>query len=192
GVDDLTVESNNLTVEINRGEGNLVADFSENAYEIATGPESSLELVADGALGELTRAAGELVLNVANFFTVTGSLAFEQSIGKVVLADEEEVDVDRLLVGGSNLSAFIGLNGGSDDALGLEAVGLEFALALQSSQATPSRHWVSLQGSAGEVNFVGIDGLSIGADTLSIAINQADESGQVIDFSAAATDLTVA
>ncbi|MDQ8196491.1 hypothetical protein QEH59_18825, partial [Coraliomargarita sp. SDUM461004] len=31
GVDDLTVESNNLTVEINRGEGNLVADFSENA-----------------------------------------------------------------------------------------------------------------------------------------------------------------
>ena len=192
GVPDLSVETNNLVIEINRGQAGVVVDFSTNPYEIATGPDTTLELIADGALGELTRAAGELVLNVANFFSVSGSLSFEQSVGKVILADEDEVDVDRLLIGGTNLSAFVGLNGGSADAIGLQAVGVEFALALQSSQAEPSRKWVSLQGSAGAVSFVGITGLTIAADTLVIAINQADANGQVIDYSDAATDLTVA
>ena len=44
------------------------------------------------------------------------------------------MDVDFLTVGASNVDAFLGLNGGTDDAFGLEVTGVDFGLALISDR----------------------------------------------------------
>jgi dihydrolipoamide dehydrogenase len=45
------------------------------------------------------------------------------------------MEVDVLSIGGSNLDAFAGINGGTSDALGLQLSGVEFGLAIMSEKA---------------------------------------------------------
>jgi hypothetical protein len=44
--------------------------------------------------------------------------------------------------------AFVGVNGGTDEAMGLELDHVNLALALMGSQADPARRWVSVQATA--------------------------------------------
>ena len=60
--------------------------------------------------------------------------------------DRADVDVDLLAIGGTGLNAFAGVNGGTDDEIGLRLSGLEFGLALASERAdanpaTTARTW---------------------------------------------------
>jgi hypothetical protein len=217
GIDDLTASATDLSVEINRGipgtvaTPDLVVDHGGRQLDVLAGPDSTITLDADGSLGELTRASGQLELNVFNFVTLQGFLSLEKSSKTVTLQavgtdDAVQVAVDALTVGGKGVSAFVGVNGGYDEegALNAEAKGLalsnsEFALALLSSKADATRTWTSLQATAGALSFVGIEGLTAKASDISVAINKANKADanglavdQVVDYAGAgATALAV-
>ena len=88
--------------------------------------------------------------------------------------------MEILTLGGSNVSAFAGLNGGTGDALGLQLSGVELGVALYTDKADATRSWTSVQASASGVAFVGVEGLTLSADTLSVSINQAGKAGDAV------------
>ena len=55
----------------------------------------------DGAKGNLTQASGNLTLQVADFFSVTGGFGFEQSRGTVTLADGRQLMIYNHLGSGA-------------------------------------------------------------------------------------------
>ena len=139
-----------------------------------------LKLSIDKSLGEVIRAAGTLTLDIFGFFQVSGNLAVEKRSQTVTLAKKagastaERVDVDLLSIGGSNLTAFAGIQGGTADELGLKLENVAFGLALMTGKADASRKWTSLEASASRAGFVGISGLTISANNLVVNINQAE------------------
>ena len=115
-----------------------------------------------GADGPLLSASGNLKLDAFGFFQVEGGFAIEQRNQAVTLsaaynaqgietAAASTVNARLLTIGASNLNAFVGIDGGTADALGLQLSGVEFGVAL-ISEVTPAgtapRKWTSLQASA--------------------------------------------
>ncbi|MDD5215455.1 MAG: LEPR-XLL domain-containing protein, partial [Methylococcales bacterium] len=185
GVDDVSIAGKTLNLAINTADSEgLVVDFSKQNLKIATDSTSDLTLDMDGKQGKLLRATGEFNLNLANFFSVSGSFAFEKSSREVTLSDQSKVQTDTITFGGSNLDAFAGLNGNFDAKMGFELASVNFGLALLSEQKNNSHQWVSLQASAEKVGFVGIDGFTVSAKKLTLNYNQADEKGIVVDYAA--------
>ncbi len=86
------------------------------------------------------------------------------------------------------MNAFAGMNGGTADALGLSLSDTDFALVFATDKLDAKRKWTSLKAESGSVGFVGIVGLTVSADTLSVEINRAytDAEGNktVIDYKA--------
>jgi len=198
GVKGLTASATELSVEINRGiagtagNADLVVDYSGRQLDVLAGPDATVTLDSDGTLGELTRAIGTLDINLFNFVSLNGNFTVESSSKEVHLAGAdaatagEVVQTDMLAIGGSNVSAFVGLNGGSADAMGLQLTTATFGLALLSSKGDPTRSWTSLQANADELSFVGLEGLTASADNITISINQAGNDGdKVIDYAGA-------
>jgi hypothetical protein len=77
-------------------------------------------------------------------------LAFNKNTTSVTLgnlsgtpADESAtpVVVEQLTIGGSGLTAFAGINGGSADPTGLNLTGVNFALAIQTEKNPTRLHW---------------------------------------------------
>jgi hypothetical protein len=100
----------------------------------------------DGSVGEYLRLTGELDIDVFNFFSVNGSFGIEKKTDSVTLSDGSNVNVDLLTIGGANVNAFVGMNGGSADAIGIDAKNTEFALAILSDKTVGSTSsWISLQ-----------------------------------------------
>ncbi|MBN2872959.1 MAG: hypothetical protein JXJ30_08625, partial [Halothiobacillaceae bacterium] len=205
GIDGFTASASDLSVEINRGiagaagAADLVIDHSARQIEVLAGPGVNVTLDSDGALGELTRASGNLEFNVFNFVTLSGFISLESSSKTIHLTGVDEstagevVVTDMLAIGGSNVSAFVGLNGGSAEAIGLELTSADFGLALLTSKTDSSRSWTSLQASADSLSFVGLDGLTATATAMTVSINQAGKDGDiVVDYAGAnATELTI-
>ncbi|MEN9775556.1 MAG: hypothetical protein RL322_2626, partial [Pseudomonadota bacterium] len=195
GIEGLEAQASRLQVEINRGipglngQPDTVIDYSAQQLEVLAGPDKTVTLDVSGTLGEMTRAAGDLTLDLFGFAQVEGSFAFQQSTAEVTLAranpnaTAERVIVDALTVGGLDVDAFVGVNGqDADNRIGLALQDFDFGLALMSSRADPTRKWTSLEATAGSLEFVGIDGLTMAGDTLSLAINQAEKAGdRVVD-----------
>jgi hypothetical protein len=193
GVNGLTASVSDLSVQVNRaGADGTVVDYAEGATELTvlTGPASELQLSLDGARGQLLRAEGRVELDVFGFVLLQGDFAFDKASAPVELklSDRSTAQAQALKVGASNPRAFAGINGGTDEALGLELTGVEFGLALLSEvpeqdQTTAARSWTSLQASAAGAAFVGVDGLQVSADTITIEINRAStEAGAVVDY----------
>jgi len=205
---DLNISATQVSVAINLADGAAthVVDYSlsdstnsnsarKTVLEVPTGPSSNLTLTLDGAKGEMKRASGHLVLDVYHFFRVEGDLAIESSSAAVKLAKQanqstgESVNVDLLSVGGSNLSAFVGINGGSSNQLGLSMTGANFALALMTEQLPSNstgaaRKWTTLQANAASVSFVGLGSdITVAATNVGVAVNQADGAATtVVDY----------
>ena len=158
-VDGVNVDANTLGIEINHAatDGSFV-NYAAQPLTVATGPTTTLTLTMDATHGELLRASGNLTLELYNFFYVNGGFAIEKSSRTVkvykddgdplTIDDNTDVNVDLLTIGGHNVSAFAGLNGGTLQAFGLSLTGVEFALALLSETIVTPRQWVSLQASA--------------------------------------------
>ena len=121
----------------------------------------------DGALEEYLQVKGNLDINVYNFFSVKGGFALEKKVDTVTLDDGSNVNVDLLTLGASGVDAFIGIDGGSKDALGLAATDVNFALAMMADKTVGSdNRWISLQAIVGDASFVGIDDLTLSASDL--------------------------
>ncbi|MFZ4526499.1 MAG: LEPR-XLL domain-containing protein, partial [Chlorobium sp.] len=197
GVDGMTLASSDLSVEINRAstEDASLLDFAAGSYQLLVGPAESVAIDFNADKGALLQASGNLTIDLFGFVQVSGEIALEKSSGKVKLSDEAstEVSVDLLTLGGSGMRAFAGLNGGESGAMGLELSAVNFALATMTSTADKTRSWTSMQASAASAGFIGVDGLTIGADTLSVAINQAGKANDsVVDYGTGKTTLEIA
>ncbi len=211
GLDDITVAADTLTLEINRADakGTLV-DFAARGLTVQTGTAAepaSLTLSMDGAQGELTRAKGNLTVDVMGFFQVSGGFAVEKLDSAVTLADlpgtpdtneaKDPVAVEQLRIGASGVDAFAGVNGGQANALGLALSDVDFAIVLSteklsSTATTPARSWTSVQANVGDAAFVGVEGLTVAADGVTVSVNRAAYDTSVIDFRTGATVLNVA
>ncbi|MFM8556271.1 MAG: discoidin domain-containing protein, partial [Betaproteobacteria bacterium] len=176
------------------------------------GDDESITLDFSGKRGTLIRASGNLTIQVADFFYVTGSLGFEKSTQDLVLADGTEVRVDTLMFGGQDLSAFAGIDGpywqdtdgdgritSADepeaDALGLAIGNAQFGLVIGS--ASPEQadiagmNWVTAKAAADSVELVGVAGLTLAVRDLALDINLVsgvaagfDADRKVIDYGA--------
>ncbi len=191
GLPSITASGTDLSVAFNRASsGENVIDFSASPQLVTTGPGSSVMLEMPGSAGNLSRATGHLDLAVAGFFSVTGDFGFEQSIRTVKLSDGSEIAVDLLSLGASDTDAFIGLNGGSENAIGFEATGVNFGLVLATDRANEDREFLLLQATVESAAFSGGDGLSITVGEMSVTIADTEDSDVVLDFSA--TPLVIA
>ena len=83
------------------------------------------------------------------------------------------MNADVLTVGGDNVSAFVGVNGGTANESGVVAYGCRFWVGDLTDQSNSSRKWTSLQASATSAAFVGITGLTLSAGTVDVKINRA-------------------
>jgi hypothetical protein len=108
--------------------------------------------------------------------------------GTVDVGDDEtkDVAVDLLTIGAANVNAFAGMNGGTADALGLSLAGVDFALAL-AAEKTPAagatkRSWATLKAEADGASFTGIEGMTIGAQSLDVEINRSAADGSLVDY----------
>jgi hypothetical protein len=194
GVDGVTLSGQDLDIVVNSAAADgQVIDYAANTFTVATGPSTQTVLDMAGSDGELLRASGYLHLNVMDFVAVQGNLALQRKSAQLQTADKAGTPADEaaavatnlLTIGGTGLDAFVGLNAGSTDAMGLSLGGLEFALALaqESGVSVSPREWMALQATATSVGVVGIDGLSLSGSAMALAINQADADGVVLDFS---------
>ncbi|MBU6280145.1 MAG: hypothetical protein KGN78_12970, partial [Actinomycetales bacterium] len=173
GVDSLTLSANTLSLEINRAaaDGSLI-DFAVAPLAVPVGGGQTISINHAAAEGALLRVSGTMSLAVAGFVSVSGSFAVERSQATVVLSSGEELAVNLLRVGASSISAFAGINGTGADKLGFDLSQMDFALALMTDQGNEARKWMALQGSAGQAAFVGVDGLTVTAQSLDLAINR--------------------
>ncbi|MBI5053445.1 MAG: hypothetical protein HZB52_09290, partial [Chloroflexi bacterium] len=193
GLPGLTLEASNMSLESNNAadDGTLV-NYAAQPLTVPTGTGTNIILNMDATQGELLRAAGHLKLNVFNFYQVEGDFAFEESLRTVSVYkddgdplttdDHTDVAVEMLTLGGHDVTSFVGMNGGTANALGLSLTGVDFAIAFLSELASDEREWVSLQATAATAAFVGITGLTLSGDTLSIEINQAASDGSLVDY----------
>ncbi|MEN9761790.1 MAG: hypothetical protein RI906_1616, partial [Pseudomonadota bacterium] len=213
----MEAKAKRLSVQVNAGtDGRTVVDYKgTNAVTVATGATGagtvpSMTLNFDGNLGTLVRAAADIDLQVADFFWVSGSVGFEKSSRDVVLADGTKVRADMLAFGGRDLNAFAGLNGpyrvdsnldgkiDADDtpngrAFGLVMEDVDFGVALFTPQpgqsAVADLKWGAATATAGRVEFVGLQDVTIKVSNIGLDINlavggtaSADNDRKVIDF----------
>ncbi|NCW86417.1 MAG: hypothetical protein EBV69_10135, partial [Oxalobacteraceae bacterium] len=173
GIDQLTLTANSLSLDINRAaaDGSLI-DFAATSLAIAAGGGQTITINHAAAQGALLRVSGTMSLAVAGFVSVSGSFAIERSQTTVVLSSGEEVAVNLLRVGASSISAFAGINGTGADRLGFDLSQMDFALALMTDQGNEARKWMALESSAGQASFVGVNGLTVSAQSLNLAINR--------------------
>jgi hypothetical protein len=96
--------------------------------------------------------------------------------------------VEQLTLGGSGLTAFAGINGGSADPTGLNLTGVNFALAIQTEKnpTAPAlaREWTAVKASATGANFVGVSGLTVTATAIDIAITRKATDNTLVDYAA--------
>ena len=190
-----------------------VVDFASTPLDVVTGTGTSKLLELDGAKGELTRVAGYMNLQIADFFALSGSVGIEKSSQTVQLANGQTVDTEMLLIGASGVKAFVGINGPylvdsnddgviddndvpNADAIGLSLDDVEFGLALIDPKAGQAAelaglNWMALEASAGAVELLGVPELTLSAKNLSVEINRVigvepdiDADDWVVDFAA--------
>ena len=129
-------------------------------------------------------SVGGAVLTVAGFVQASGSLAVRWAGQPVALnlADGSTRQVNQLWIGGSGLSAAVGLNPGKSGFVGFNASGLEFVLGLFSDKNNSTNQWTSLSGTLGAVSLSGISGVTVATSGLALTYNTASAGQRVADF----------
>ncbi|MFM8725920.1 MAG: hypothetical protein ACKON9_12445, partial [Planctomycetaceae bacterium] len=146
-------------------------DYSRTPLTLNTG-SGTKTLNLDGSSGPLAEASGTINIAVQDFFTVNGGFAVRSAQDSVTLSNGSTVDANLLTIGGSNVSAFAGLNGGSATQIGVSLGNADFGLAFITDRRDSRRKFTSLQATAGLAAFVGADTIDITGTDLSVAINR--------------------
>jgi hypothetical protein len=190
GPSEIEISASSVSVAINRpaSDGSLI-NFSADPLVVATGPTTSRTLSFDSTEGALTEASGSLRINLSNFVQFSGNLALRKSTSTLKLSDGTDVTTELLAIGGTDLNAFAGINGGSPDAIGFSLQGLNFAFAAATDVNDRTRSWMALDAIATGVAFNGVPEVTISANSLSLALNRPAADGTLINF--AAQPLTV-
>ncbi|QJW84678.1 hypothetical protein HK414_16155 [Ramlibacter terrae] len=78
-----------------------------------------------------------------------GDLFPDKRNREVTLSDGTVLQTDMLAIAGADIDAFVGVDGGTDGATGLQIEDFDFALAMFTAKDDATRSWTSLQASAG-------------------------------------------
>ncbi|MFO0060788.1 MAG: hypothetical protein ACK57O_07910, partial [Planctomyces sp.] len=172
GISGVTMSSSNLAVTINRkAADDTLANYSRTPLTLSTGAGTKT-IDLNSNVGPLVEASGTLNIAVQSFFTVNGGFAVRSARDTVTLSNATDVDADLLTIGGDNVSAFAGLNGGSATQTGISLGNADFGLAFITDRRDATRKFTSLQATAGLAAFVGADTINITGTDLSVAINR--------------------
>ncbi|MFM7865259.1 MAG: hypothetical protein ACKPHU_13675, partial [Planctomycetaceae bacterium] len=157
GPSEIEISASSVSVAINRpaSDGSLI-NFSADPLVVATGPTTSRTLSFDSTEGALTEASGSLRINLSNFVQFSGNLALRKSTSTLKLSDGTDVTTELLAIGGTDLNAFAGINGGSPDAIGFSLQGLNFAFAAATDVNDRTRSWMALDAIATGLAFNGV------------------------------------
>ncbi|MFM7864705.1 MAG: hypothetical protein ACKPHU_10870, partial [Planctomycetaceae bacterium] len=149
GPDNIELTATGVNIAVNRpaSDGSLI-NFSADPLVIATGPSTARTLSFNSADGTLTEASGQLKINLSNFVQFSGNLALRKSTSTLKLSSGADVTTELLAIGGTDLAAFAGVNGGTPEALGFNLSGLNFAFAAATDVSDRSRTWTALDATA--------------------------------------------
>ncbi|MDT9307851.1 MAG: hypothetical protein P5702_21510, partial [Limnospira sp. PMC 1291.21] len=174
GISEVTLSVSNFRLEINQAAADgRVIDFAAQPFSIATGISTALPLNFAASRGELLAFSGELELAVAEFVRIQGAFAFERSAASLQLDTGNSVQANTLRFGGSNVNAFVGINGGTPDAVGFQVTGLTFALLIATDAADSDRRWITLETIGGAASFAGLPGVTLTASDIAVLVNLA-------------------
>ncbi|HWQ25137.1 MAG TPA: LEPR-XLL domain-containing protein, partial [Chlorobaculum sp.] len=194
GIPDVTLSGTNLSVSVNMSASDgTVIDFSKTSLLVATGVDKSVTL--DFA-GPFVKVAGTFDVAVDDFLSLSGSMAFEKKTGNLSVqtagGTTSSLAMDILSFGGAGIDAFVGLNGGSAQQLGLVLAGTRFAVLMAQDQTNKKRKWSSVKAGAESASITGVDGVTLSAADATVEINKASaEDGSLLDFSAGSYSLSV-
>jgi hypothetical protein len=150
-------------------------------------------LDVDGDEGSLTVVQTQATLNVFDFVTVTGSLAFKEATGSFVLTNGTThtsnttalANVKYLEVGGHVDTAFAGVGG-----IGFNLQGVDFGMVLvtdtKGTTATADDiSYTTFKADVDSASLVGIDGLTATVASLGVVVNRTSSTtapNTVLDF----------
>jgi hypothetical protein len=160
--------------------------------KVATGSAADQFVVVDFADSNLLKVAGYVTVSVAEFLHLNGQFAFSQSgtPQTVKVAGGATKQVNVMTIGARDINAFVGIGGPyfvdsngdgiidtadtpqSDGAMGFVLRNVEFALALFKPTNVAADHssYYAIRSSGG-AEVVGIDGITIRANSLGVDIN---------------------
>ena len=168
-------------------------DPSTEGLRVPTGPAADQFVLVSFNENNLLRVSGYISVSVAEFFHVSGQFSFAQSGTPQtvrIAGSTATKQVNVMTIGASDVNAFVGIGGPyfvdsngdglinesdtpqADGAMGFVLRNLDFALALfkPTNPAVDKSSYYAIQASGG-AEVVGIDGITIRADTLGVEIN---------------------
>ncbi|NBO66315.1 MAG: hypothetical protein EBU88_15970, partial [Acidobacteria bacterium] len=191
GLPELTMSASNIAVELNQplgtnstGSANTsVVNFTGNALSVLMDDGSTVNISHPGSSGALLKVAANATVGIADFFSVSGNFGIQSSTRSVTLSDGSSVDAQILTIGGTNVSGFAGVNGGTANAAGLSLTGVDFGFATAVDLLNGDRRWNTLQATAATVAALGIPDVTISGSNLAVSINRPDLNGVVASYS---------
>ncbi|MBV5304622.1 MAG: hypothetical protein JZU70_10555, partial [Chlorobium sp.] len=163
GIPGVTIEGNNLDVAINiAASDNSSVDFAKTKLQLGVtiGRADTAILDMQGIAGGSISASGQVKLRAFDFFYAEATLVFQRGHETVTLNTGAAVEVDTLTIGAFDVTAFVGVNGGSADEMGFKIDTVDFAmLTMVESGVAPAsaRKWSAMKASAVSVGFAGLD-----------------------------------
>ncbi|MFA7061427.1 MAG: hypothetical protein WC156_11495, partial [Pedobacter sp.] len=191
GLPGITIEGNNLDVAINMAASdNSSIDFvkTKTDLNVTIGRSDTAILDMKGITGGSIAASGQVKLRAFDFFYADATLLFERGHETVTLNTGATVGVDTLSIGALDVTAFVGVNGGSADEMGFKIDNVDFAmLTMVESDVAPAsaRTWSAMKATADSVGFVGMDFMELSGSAISVAINRIAKDNSIVDFTTA-------
>jgi hypothetical protein len=172
---EVAVSGHDLDVEINlAASDSTTVDFlaAKNAGA-GFGSERTRVLDMAGRPGDTVRASGEVSLTAFDFLHAQARLVFEQAQKTVKLNNGNSVAVDVLTIGATDVTAFVGINPGTNDAVGFGIEDADFMMLtlVESAPAAgqTARQWSTIAGSAASAGFQGAEALEISGNSIKAA-----------------------
>ena len=200
GIPEVTFAVEQLSVEINTSDDLLEESVETGEFDANGDPVTvDINLAAD-----TFRFSGDMILEVSEFFYVSGSFAIEKTQDTMTLSDGEQVTIDLLTIGAADVNVFAGVNGPYDfetpsntpDVVGFVMQGMNFGLALMSSAvvandpntaedesqlASDRRSWTALRASVASAEFVGFDDGTLAVSNVLLAVNRGSGSNATVE-----------
>ncbi|HEY3763325.1 MAG TPA: hypothetical protein VGN23_16385, partial [Verrucomicrobiae bacterium] len=188
-----TATATAVTVEVNgSNDGSNVVDFD------AFNPHTGLAVATGGTPIDLdyTQAflevSGTITLDFSGFLYLTGTIVIQSSpSASVTLTNgttpQSPQSMSELLVGGSGITIFAGMNGtptgAGPNSVGFSITNASFALALFTSST--NKTYYGLEATAASLGPVGLpSAFQASATTVTVKVNSSNDGSNVVDFDA--------
>jgi hypothetical protein len=184
------VSGQDLDVEINlaAGDGTTVDFRAAKNAGVGFGSERTRLLDMAGRPGDTVRASGVVSLTAFDFLHAQARLVFEQAQETVKLNDGKSVAVDVLTIGATDVTAFVGIEPGTADAVGFGIEDADFMMLTLVESATAAgqvaRQWSTIAGSAARAGFQGADALEISGTGIELSLNRSAYDDSLVDYTA--------